>query len=132
MTLNIPHKAMNTCNNIAIDPQVPTTASNELRESPCSGRLRCAHAHHEPTVNPHCKFSRASPARAFARHRLHGGGGVRLCDHGRAAEGHVAALRTAAGRVPALHFVLAVLAAADRLGWFMGDIAAEKRAAASV
>src|ERR1700688_2600931 len=43
-----------------------------------------------------------------------------------------ALLKGMSRRYGPLHVVLAVLAAADRLGWFMGDIAAEKRAAASV
>src|SRR5580692_7454689 len=87
---------------------------------------------HEPRAVPHRRFSRPRPiAGAPARHCLHGRGGVRVFDHGFAAETPVRALRTAANLLSTLHLVLAVPVAAPHVAAYMGDAASEKCAAAS-
>src|SRR5271155_4645767 len=74
---------------------------------------------------------RAIPG-APARHWLHGGGGVRLFDHGLADETPVQPLCTAADFLFALPIVPDVLVAADRLAAIMDAVAAEQPAAALV
>src|SRR6185437_125153 len=88
---------------------------------------------HEPTTPAHCTSdSPHAPARAFARHRLHGVGGVRFLHDGRAHEALVRPLWAAASLLSALRVLLAVSAAAHRLAAVLAGPASDEPALASV